>query len=429
MARRPNRILVTGSSTFFAARLIHDLGRRGASITAGDSLSISAGKASRYTSKRLLLPAIGKDPGLYLDTLIRELRSGEYDLLLPAFEESLLLAEYQSELRPYTRLFLPDFPVMYQLHHKPSLHRMCESLGLPTPPTAVVARNEQLSKASERLGFPVVVKLPASNNSVGRTFCENETELNDTFQRLSAEQLKEGRELPFIQKKIQGDLICTLSFCSQGKKLGEVVYRTLRMFPQAGGTSVHRQSMRHPEISRMTERVIAATRWSGFVGFDFLLERETGIPYLIDANVRANPAIHLGYCAGLDWSQIILDLANDQTPAVQEAESGINVHTLFMDVAWLLEGLRPSSGGLGAFPRRCREFASPAWKVHSRGDLLGTGETYSAIVMGLQTLYSGLKSIVTGRTAGQLMLDDANYNPTTAAEFRATRVTRQRVAA
>ena len=36
MVQRPPRILVTGSSLFFSARLIHDLGRRGAVVTAAD---------------------------------------------------------------------------------------------------------------------------------------------------------------------------------------------------------------------------------------------------------------------------------------------------------------------------------------------------------------------------------------------------------
>lgn len=415
------RILVTGSSTFFSGRLIHDLGRCGATVTAADSLRFSAGKATRYTARRVRTPAVAADPGRYLETLVKELKQRPYDLLLPMFEESLLLSEYQSDLLPHVRLFLPKFDAMYRLHHKPSLHAFCLNHNLPTPPTIVSDRMEQLVSGAHRLGFPVVVKLPGGNNSVGRTFCNNESELMSTWNQLADEQRRVGGELPFVQKKIRGNLICTLCFCAEGKKLAEVVYRTLRMFPQAGGTTVHRQSIIHEEISRIADRVVAATRWSGFLGFDFLVDETSGIPYLIDANVRANPAINLGFSADLDWSRMIIDLARDRIPEIQTAKPDINVHTLLMDCAWLLEGLLPRAGGLRLFPKRCREFISPPWHVHSRGDMLATGEWAPVAILGAQTIYSALKSLVTGRQPGEILLDHANYNAVTAEQYRQTR--------
>ncbi|RPI76914.1 MAG: hypothetical protein EHM42_14355, partial [Planctomycetaceae bacterium] len=89
----PVRILVSGASTFFATRLIHDLGRKGVEVTAADSLRFSAGKSSRWVSRRLRVPVLGTDPGGYLDAILAELDRRPYDLLLPTFEESLLLSE------------------------------------------------------------------------------------------------------------------------------------------------------------------------------------------------------------------------------------------------------------------------------------------------------------------------------------------------
>ena len=431
MSDRATRILVTGSSLFFSCRLIHDLGKRGVSVTAADSLRFSAGKASRYTARGLRLPRISDDPGRYLETLLKELRSRPYDLLLPTFEESLLLAEYQADLRPHVRLFLPSFSAMKELHHKPSLHRLCRLLGLPSPPTVVVDGADDLSNASAQLGFPVVLKLPEGNNSEGRMYCDDDLQLRQAFDLVSVDQKRIGGGLPFVQKKIQGDLVCTLCFCSNGRKLGEVVYRSLRTLPESGGTSVYRQSIVHPEISRIADRLISASHWSGFVGFDFLVEQETGIPYVIDANVRANPAIHLGYCAGLDWTQLILDLANDQSPEKQTARSGINVRTALLDIVWLLEGFFPQTSRPKGFSRRLREFLSPDWPVHSRGDLIDTKETASAAILGMQAIYSGLKSLVTGRSAATIMLDHANYDSFAATKYRSERpnLQRERIAA
>ena len=277
------RILVTGSGTFFAARLIHDLGRRGAIVTAADSLRISAGKTSRFVSRRVRLPVLGTDPGGYLEAILDELRRRPYDLLLPMFEESLLLAEYRAEIEAYARLFLPSFPSMLRLHHKPSLDEMCRTLGLPTPPTLVLRNAGDLRLVPQRLGFPVVMKLPAGNNSVGRTYCDDAATLEREFTRLATERELQPDELPFVQKKIDGEMICTLCFCWQGRKLAEVVYRSSRTFPESGGTAAHRESIHHHEISQIAERLVAATCWSGFLGLDFLREHSTGIPYVIDA--------------------------------------------------------------------------------------------------------------------------------------------------
>src|SRR5690349_20584872 len=128
------RALVTGTSTFFAPLLIRGLGLSGVQVTAADSRFISMGKWSRYTDRRLYLPLLGRNPAAYLNAVVRELKATPYDFLLPAFEESLLFAEYRDELEPFTRLFLPRFESMWQVHDKPSLHRLCQELRIPSPP-------------------------------------------------------------------------------------------------------------------------------------------------------------------------------------------------------------------------------------------------------------------------------------------------------
>ncbi len=424
------RVLVTGSNLFFTARLIHDLGKQGVSVTAADSSWCSAGKLSRVVSRRMTLPSLKTNPAGYLAAIRDELQRQRYDLLLPTFEESLLLAEYQDELAPLMKVLLPPFQTMYRLHHKRQLHAFCLAHQIPTPPTQHIIHWADLDVIAGEIGFPVVLKLPASNNSVGRTFCNNRHELRRHFDHLVALHEPDPSDLPFLQKKIDGDLICTLGYSSRGQKLAEVIYRTGRMFPEAGGTTVHRQSIHHAEIERITDRIITTTQWSGFLGFDFLVERATGIPYLIDANVRANPAIQLGFMSGVNWSSVILDLIAGREPQEQKAREGINVHNLLLDVSWLVEGLLPRCGGLLRMPQRIREFLQPEWQVHSRGDLLGLGEYASVAALAINAVGAGIKSLFTGRQPGEILLEHANYNPVTAQAFRSRQdASRQRAAA
>jgi hypothetical protein len=63
----------------------------------------------------------------------------------------------------------------------------------------------------------------------------------------------------------------------------------------------------------------------------------------------------------------------------------------------------------------------PGWQVDSRDDLLGIGELASAAVVAGQAIFTGIKSLATGRQAGHLLLEHANYDPATAAAYRAQR--------
>ncbi len=237
---------------FFSARLVQGFTSRGVSVTAADNHWWSVGKAIPQT-KWMRMPSLSRNPARYLSVLIQELKSRPYDLLLPTFEESLLLAEFRDAVEPLTHLLLSPFSVMWQLHHKPSLCRLCSQLEIPTPPTVTPPNPAHLEQQVRSLQFPVVLKLPNSNNSIGREYCDNMPELINRFQTLYSRETRRHAEPPFVQQKLDGQPIYTLMLCHKGRKLGEVIYRPLRSFPENGGTSSHRESMHHPQIAALTE--------------------------------------------------------------------------------------------------------------------------------------------------------------------------------
>jgi len=102
---------------FFTARLIQGFTSRGVSVTAADHHWCSVGKAIAQT-KWLRTPSVSQNPAGYLSALVQELKSRPYDLLVPRFEESLLLAEFREEVEPLSNLLLSPFSVMWQLHHQ-----------------------------------------------------------------------------------------------------------------------------------------------------------------------------------------------------------------------------------------------------------------------------------------------------------------------
>ena len=254
------RVLATGTSSFFAARLIQGFGELGVPVTAADGRFWSGSKSLPNVTRRLNVPSPNRDPERYLDLIERELQHQHYDLLLPTFEEGLLFAQQADVLRQRVKLLIPPFATMWQLHHKPSLHQFCTRVGLPSPRTFTPQSNDELTALLGELRYPVVLKPPAGNNSVGRVFCETAEDLQREFQQHAAVCHNVAAEPPLVQEKIIGQPIYTLMLCDAGRKVAEVIYRPLRTFPDDGGTSVIRESIAHPEIAEITETIARRSR-------------------------------------------------------------------------------------------------------------------------------------------------------------------------
>lgn len=402
------RVLLTGTTLFFSSLLIQGFARRGFQVTAADNRRVSTGKLSRFTHRRIRVPSLSRDPEAYLDAVLKELRREKYELLVPAFEESLLFAQHQSMIEEHTRLFITPYAAMMAVHHKPMLYRQCDDLGIPAPTSASPRSSDDLEMAIPHLQFPVILKLPAGNNSHGITYAHSPAELQTRFAQLAAEAHRWGTSPPLVQNLIDGDPVYTLMFCDQGRKLGEVIYRPLRTFPSKGGTSAHRIAIDHPQISQYTSRLAEATGWTGFLGLDFLVERETGIPYLIDANPRANPGVSLGYLAGIDWPQFYLDMLAGRRPQAVNARVGVRDRSWLLDFAWLVEDTNFDRGWPSRFGKRFREligmrkYLTP-WHGVLKRDLLADLGLWWQIGQAL------ISSRMTGETTAYHMLNEVNY--------------------
>ena len=403
-------LLATGTSSFFAARLMQGFGELGVTVTAADSSRWSGTKSLPNVTRRLHVPSPNREPERYLDLIEEELNRHDYDLLLPTFEEGLLFAQHADVLRRRVNLLLPPFETMWQLHHKPSLHQFCTRLSLPSPNTSTPQTYDELKPLLDKLRYPVVLKPPAGNNSVGRVFCETTEDLVREFQQHAATSSSVLTEPPMVQEKIIGQPIYTLMLCDSGRKVAEVIYRPLRTFPDDGGTSVIRESIAHPDIAEITETIARETSWTGFLGFDFLVDEVTKTPYLIDANPRPNPAVQLGFCSGINWASLLAEMAQGNRPMRVMPQLGVRVRSALMDWAWLLDGVKPGRNWIAKSRRRLREFFSPPWSLDARGDIsMGFGRRQCMTATVINGILSSILAAATGKSLGETMVEDLCY--------------------
>jgi len=141
-----------------------------------------------------------------------------------------------------------------------------------------------------------------------------------------------------IQRLVEGPTTCTLELCHRGEVIGDVMYQGIRTMPRTGGTTVFRESVEDPACREAAARIVKQLRYDGFCGFDFIIDRETGRPFLVDGNCRITPAVSMAYHGGCDMIEGWIGVA-DGAPITRLPESRIGVRTKlqFGDFVWLLE--------------------------------------------------------------------------------------------
>jgi hypothetical protein len=74
--------------------------------------------------------------------------------------------------------------------------------------------------------------------------------------------------------------------------VASITARVVQTLDQHGPASVV-EAIEHPDISASVAKVVGALGLSGLLGFDFVVEEQTGDAYLIEMNPRATQICHL----------------------------------------------------------------------------------------------------------------------------------------
>ena len=336
------RVLITSSRTPHALAAIRSFGKKGWEVTAGDSTRLSAGGFSKYASHRLIYPSMTEKPQKFLEAILEEVSKTKYDLLFPTFEEIFLFARFQDIFSKFTTLLLSDYKLFMKLHHKMSLNTICEKLNISVPPTWQPHDFDHLEKLADEIPLPAIIKLPDVNNSLGLTLVDTKEEMIKGYKKLVKFFDLKGDRMPMIQKRIDGELLFSLFIANKGETTGSLIYKPITMFPDTGGTAFYRESVRNDVAEKQGMELIKELGWHGFIGFDYILDSADNTPYLIDANPRPNPAFQTGEAAGVDFTQMAADIAQNLIPQKNlDPKPGVKSKTLFVEIIWFVFQLMP----------------------------------------------------------------------------------------
>jgi predicted ATP-grasp superfamily ATP-dependent carboligase len=226
------------------------------------------------------------------------------------------------------------------LHNKRTLAKFCLDYHVPTPHTTLLSPKSDIDAiAREYNDYPVFIKYPMNSAAMGTIKIDSEKQLRETISRIKTEDIA-AEVYPLIQVGVRGHQIATQAVFQKGKMLSFHMYKNIVEYPPESGSGVVRQSVFHDEVQKLMEKIGALKIYDGILAMDFLIDQNTGKPYLIDVN----PRVPLGF-SNADHAEAQIPEAyahaiNQEEFTSQKFEAGIKSTFFLSHITWLLASLQ-----------------------------------------------------------------------------------------
>ena len=218
---------------------------------------------------------------------------------------ALMLSRYYERLVPHCRIWNTQYQDLLRIVDKSALYEMARGAGCDVVPSIQEPSLDALDEWCESNSAPYCIK----PFYLGIANC-NLREKNLSFSNrdgLMAYVNKNGSNALVIQRIIKGGdgyIFDCYGLCdASGRVLTMASHRRWRQhLPDMGATSFGEipgipTGKTESHLFEITERLLAAVRYHGIFGIEWLQDRETGKLYIIDFNARAFLSIgHLTSC-------------------------------------------------------------------------------------------------------------------------------------
>jgi carbamoylphosphate synthase large subunit len=210
-----------------------------------------------------------------------------------------------------------SFPVVYS---RGTFISLAEEEGVRIPKSQVISNLDELRDWGNRMGYPAVLKADGSWGGEGVRVVRSQREAERAFRKLQAPpivaramkraildrdmtlvlpMLTRRRTTVNAQAFIAGHEATSLVACWKGEVLASLHFEVLCKQDPTKPASVVRM-IEDPDMISGVEKMVRRLNLSGFAGFDFMIEKDTGHSYMIEVNPRPTQVGHLRLGAGRD---------------------------------------------------------------------------------------------------------------------------------
>jgi hypothetical protein len=210
----------------------------------------------------------------------------------------------QAELAALVRASLGD-PAHYRSSvDKTLVYAAAERAGVRVPEHSVIASFDEASAFADRHGYPVVVKRPYTTAGDGVRIAADVAALAEAVTTLGTPKLDDlergaSRRL-LIQKYVAGSICYQNVAAWQGRYLAGYAGDRLEAHggPMAPGTVVRYHDS--PPLRDFAAQLVEALGMTGLFTSEYIIEKSTGLPYLLEINRRISPGTHFGAVMNVD---------------------------------------------------------------------------------------------------------------------------------
>lgn len=206
------------------------------------------------------------------------------------------------------------------VYRRAAFLRIAKEEGVRVPLTRSLTSMSDLEEWGEATGNTFVLKADNTSGGDGVRIVRNHAETSRAFKSLSAPPLMarafkrslidqdsslvapslfRRRAALSAQSFVRGREATSAVACWKGTVLAELHFEVINKTIPTGHSTVLRL-IENAEMSAATKKVVRRLGLSGVNGFDFMLEADTGNPYMVEINPRATQVGHLTLGPGLD---------------------------------------------------------------------------------------------------------------------------------
>jgi predicted ATP-grasp superfamily ATP-dependent carboligase len=264
----------------------------------------------------LVYPDPFEDPDGFASVLNDAAQRHGARAILPVHEE-LFMASYLRDRDRFAgpaQLVVPDFEVLLAVHDKGALPAFAAAAGVPTPRTLRVRAPEDVDRALDEVGLPMLIKPCWGSGAIGIKTLRTPEDLAPLRAR-TPEQMASD---PFVLQEWRPGIGAGVNMLlHRGDVIAISGHHRLREVPIRGGTGSAHVTLTHEGILAAGQRLVAATPFrSGVFMVEFRYDRDSDQFFVVEFNPRYWASLGSALLSGVNFPALHLHAAlEDKAPA------------------------------------------------------------------------------------------------------------------
>lgn len=328
------RVLVLDSGKQ-ALAMIRGLKEIGCIVTVLCKTRLDPCYVSNRPDKKLLIPQMAEIDDKYIKRLLKIVKSGDFDILMPIGELTTNpVTKNEALFKQYVKIACAPRETYIKAFNKQTTFDTAMKNGIPCPYTR--RSDQDIEDFLAHAKFPIIIKPREGLGSIGFHKFESESEFRSWLKDDSFNvDDYVVQEFVHFENRIGTNLFVD----QKGNICSSYAVDVLRWFPIDAGAGVLIRTVDAHEVLDYAGKLLKALEWKGFANVAFMIDKNTGEPRLLEINGRIPASIKMAYMCGYNISRQMLEMIYDQD-VIQYPENtnfDLYIRHLDTDIAWFLK--------------------------------------------------------------------------------------------